>query len=158
MIGSQRGLTVPTHVHDCPFCAIVENQDPTVREVYRDEHVVAFFPREPATLGHTLVIPRTHIATIWNLSEPAAGKLASEVVRLSAAIGRALRPEGLNVIQSNGVAASQTILHLHVHLVPRWEDDAMGQIWPHDVDFADHQIDEAWNRLRHACRQSEADD
>jgi len=54
---------------DCPFCEIVQREDPDAREVYRDEHVVAFFPTEPAVLGHTMVVPREHVPDIWSLSD-----------------------------------------------------------------------------------------
>jgi histidine triad (HIT) family protein len=64
----------------------------------------------------------------------------------------ALDPEGLNIIQSNGRAASQTVFHLHVHIVPRWEDDAVGRIWPPETSYSEEQKDEAWDRLRAACR------
>jgi histidine triad (HIT) family protein len=143
---------MPTSAPDCPFCEIVQREDPDVREVYRDEHVVAFFPTEPATLGHTLVIPREHIPDVWALREDLAAELARVVLRLSAAVKRAVNPQGLNVIQSNGEAASQTVFHLHVHLVPRWKGDAIGRIWPVDAHYGEDQKDEAWERLRTECR------
>jgi histidine triad (HIT) family protein len=139
---------MPTSDPDCPFCKIVYREDPDVREVYRDEQVVAFFPSEPATLGHTLVVPREHIPDVWALSEDLAAELGRAVVTLSAALRRALSPHGLNVIQSNGEAATQTVFHLHVHLVPRWEGDAIGRIWPADTHYTEDQKDEAWKRVR----------
>ena len=118
---------------DCPFCAIVEQRDPDAREVFRDEHVVAFFPLNPATRGHTLIVPHEHVPDIFALARGVAATLARATVRLAHAIRDAFTPEGLNVIQSNGSAATQTVPHLHVHLVPRWPDDAMGPIWPSGV-------------------------
>ncbi len=137
---------------DCPFCEIVQREDPDVREVYRDQHVVAFFPTEPAALGHTLVVPREHVPDVWALTEDLAAELSRAVVRLSAALRGALSPQGLNVIQSNGEAATQTVFHLHVHLVPRWEDDAIGTIWPVETRYTEDQKDEAWARVRAECR------
>ena len=86
----------------CPFCAIVAGDDPDVREVYRNEHVVAFFPTEPAVLGHVLVVPRRHVEDIWGLRPEESAELSAAVLFLSAALRSALLPEGLNVIQSNG--------------------------------------------------------
>jgi histidine triad (HIT) family protein len=137
---------------ECPFCEIVQREDPHVREVYRDAHVVAFFPTEPATLGHTLVVPREHTPDVWSLDEHLAAELGRAVVRLSAAVRRAVAPDGLNVIQSNGQAATQTVRHLHIHLVPRWHGDAIGRIWPTDTHYTEDQKDEAWERLRAECR------
>lgn len=138
---------------DCPFCEIVLRDDRGAREVYRDEYVVAFFPTEPAVLGHTMVAPREHVEDIWGLEEDTAAHLARVTVRLAAAIGEAINPEGLNVIQSNGEAATQSILHLHVHLVPRWSDDAMGRIWPKATHFSETQKDRALRAVQKACNR-----
>lgn len=133
---------------DCPFCEIVQRDDPDAREVYRDGHVVAFFPLEPATLGHTLVVPRKHVPDIWALDEDTAAHLGRAVVRLSQAVRTAMEPQGLNIIQSNGEVATQTVLHLHVHIVPRWEGDAIGRIWPPETDYSESEKDHVWEELR----------
>lgn len=144
---------MPTSDPECPFCEIVQREDPDAREVYRDEHVVAFFPTEPAVLGHTLIVPREHVSDIWSLSEETAAHLASATVRLAGTIREAVHPEGLNVIQSNGEAATQTVFHLHVHLVPRWDGDAMGPIWPEETDYSETAKDEMQQRVRTAIRE-----
>jgi histidine triad (HIT) family protein len=137
---------------DCPFCEIIRREDPDAREVYRDGKVVAFFPQEPATLGHILVAPREHIRDIWSLDAATAGQIGEVTLKLAAAVKRVMQPEGLNLIQSNGKAATQTVMHLHVHIVPRWEGDAIGRIWPPDTRYSEAQKDEAWEALRAACR------
>lgn len=149
---------MPTSDPDCPFCEIVQRDDPDVREVYRDGHVVAFFPTEPATLGHTLLVPREHIPEVWSLDEDLAAELGRAVVRLSTAVRRAVAPQGLNVIQSNGQAATQTVMHLHVHLVPRWHGDGIGRIWPTDTHYTEDQKDDAWERLRAECKAAASGD
>lgn len=113
----------------CPFCAIIMGEG-WARVVYRDDYAVAFFPLQPAALGHTLVVPRRHIPDIWELPEQTAAHLSRTVLRVAAALRAAVTPDGLNIIQSSGAAATQTIPHLHTHLVPRWAADAMGPIWP----------------------------
>lgn len=143
---------MPTSDPDCQFCEIVQREDRDVREVYRDDHVVAFFPTEPATLGHTLVIPRDHVPDIWSLSGDLAAALGRVVVHLAAAVQRAVEPQGLNIIQSNGEVATQTVMHLHIHLLPRWEHDGIGRIWPSETHYTEHQKDDAWERLRAVIR------
>lgn len=69
----------------CPFCAIVAGDDPDVREVYRNEHVVAFFPTEPAVIGHVLVVPKRHMEDIWELEPEESAELSTAVLRLSGA-------------------------------------------------------------------------
>lgn len=142
---------MPTSDPDCPFCEIVQRDDPDAREVYRDQHVVAFFPHNPATLGHTLVIPRIHVPDIWTLDRSTAAQLADATTRLAAAVKHAVNPDGLNVIQSNGSAASQTVFHLHIHLVPRWEGDPIGHIWPPESNYSEKEKDDAWEALRVEC-------
>lgn len=132
---------------DCPFCRIVRQQDPDVRQVYRDEHVVAFFPTEPAALGHTLVIPHRHIPDVWTLDEATATELAGATLRVSQGVRAAVRPDGLNIIQSNGPAASQSVSHLHVHVLPRWQGDPVGDIWP-ETHYSENDIENALERLR----------
>lgn len=118
-----------TFEEGCAFCEIVANEEPA-RIVTRNERVIAFFPLEPATLGHTLVIPTSHIPDIWALDDATAATLTDATLCVARAVRTALTPDGLNIIQSNGSAATQTVHHLHVHVVPRWEGDAMGRIWP----------------------------
>lgn len=113
----------------CDFCGIAQGDDPAWF-VYQRETTIAFLPVEPVVDGHTLVVPRTHVSTLWELDRSLADDLIEAVLDVANAIQRALKPEGLNLIQSNGDAASQSVFHVHFHLVPRWEGDAMGEIWP----------------------------
>lgn len=135
----------------CPFCAIVERDDPDVREVYRDEEAVAFFPTEPAVLGHTLVIPRRHVPVVWELSEAEAKHLGLLISRMSRVIVETVNAEGLNIIQSNGETATQSVPHVHFHLVPRWSDDSIGRIWPPETNYSERAKDKTWDALRDAC-------
>lgn len=114
---------------DCEFCGIIRGET-EARLVGEAEDVIAFLPLTPATLGHTLVVPRQHITDIWSLPTALLLPLGEVTLRTAYAIKRALHPEGLNIINSNGAAASQTVAHLHIHVVPRWDGDAVGDIWP----------------------------
>lgn len=154
MVIARCGASVSA-LSDCPFCEIINREDPDAREIYRNRHVVAFFPLEPATLGHTLIVPREHIRDIWMLDQATACTLATATLRVANGVRRAMEPHGLNVIQSNGEAASQTVSHLHVHVVPRWEGDALGRIWPPETNYSDDQKDQAWERLRRELREPE---
>lgn len=139
---------MPKSDPDCPFCEIISREDRDVREVYRDAKVVAFFPTEPATLGHTLVVPLGHVPDIWSLDDETAADLARATLLIAKAVRRSIEPQGLNIIQSNGAAATQTVNHLHVHVVPRWDRDSLGPIWPPETNYSEPQKDSAWQRLR----------
>jgi histidine triad (HIT) family protein len=98
--------------------------------VYRSPEVTAFFPLEPATQGHTLVVPNRHVSELADLTPIEIGDLGKAVLRTARAIRVGVSPDGLNVIQSTGAAATQTVPHVHFHLVPRWSDDRMTLRWP----------------------------
>lgn len=114
----------------CPFCAIVTGVDAHARVLFRAREVTAFFPLEPATRGHTLVVPNRHVADLTCLTATESRDLGEAVHRTAHAISATLTPEGMNVIQSNGSIATQTVPHVHFHLVPRWSGDRMVLRWP----------------------------
>ncbi|KUL32535.1 HIT family hydrolase [Streptomyces regalis] len=98
--------------------------------VYEDAHTLAFFPLAPATRGHTLVVPRAHSADLWAMDEADAQRLFHTVMVVGRALRAVLGPDGMNIINSAGAVATQSVFHTHVHLVPRRPGDAMGPIWP----------------------------
>jgi diadenosine tetraphosphate (Ap4A) HIT family hydrolase len=114
----------------CPFCQIALGKDLAARIVYRTDRIVAFSPLDPATKGHILVVPVRHMSSVWDLTVSEASDLSAATLDLARAIHENLSPAGLNIIQSNGAAATQTIEHVHVHLVPRYANDKMTVEWP----------------------------
>jgi histidine triad (HIT) family protein len=127
--------TAPGFNPHCEFCKITQGGAPA-EVVARSRDCVAFLPDEPATLGHTLIAPIVHVEDLWAPND--YPELAHAVLDLALRVGRALDhvldPEGLNLISSAGAAASQTVKHLHVHVVPRWSGDRIGEIWPEGPD------------------------
>ena len=109
------------------FAKILKGQAPAVR-VFEDDHVLAFMDVFPQAKGHTLVIPKR--STARNLLEEAPevlGPLMAGVQRVARAVRAALKPDGLMISQFNGAVAGQTVFHLHVHIIPRWEGVALGR-------------------------------
>jgi histidine triad (HIT) family protein len=109
---------------ECIFCAIASNRAPA-SIVYQDESTVAFLDIHPIARGHTLVIPREHCANLFELSAASGDVVMRTTVKVASALREELKPDGLNLLQSNGRAAGQTIFHFHLHLVPRWRDDGL---------------------------------
>ncbi|MCF2526616.1 HIT family protein [Yinghuangia soli] len=116
---------------NCAFCAIASGAAPAAI-VFEAEDSVGFLPLNPATFGHTLIIPRRHFRDLWEIPKDVMADLMKSALVVAHGIRDALRPEGMNIINSAGEVASQTIFHIHVHLVPRWQDDRMGRLWPPD--------------------------
>ncbi|HLL34765.1 MAG TPA: HIT family protein [Streptomyces sp.] len=134
----------------CPFCAVVA--DPArARVVHEDAHTLAFFPLTPATWGHTMVVPRFHSADIWEMGEEEVGHLTRSVLTVGRMLRSVLAPAGMNIINSAGRAATQTVFHTHVHLVPRHHGDPMGDFWPpREAPRDEAALDELAGRLRAA--------
>ena len=97
--------------------------------MYEDEACVAFLDINPATAGHTLVVPKQHADDLLGMSEPQARAVMSATWRVSRILDQRLTPAGINVMQSNRTAAWQDVMHMHVHLVPRYHGDSMRRPW-----------------------------
>ena len=120
----------------CLFCAIGAGAK-TASIVWRDPHVCAFLDARPVFKGHVLVVPRAHVPTLLELPDQDAGVLFGAVRRVAAAIERALGADGTFVALNNKV--SQSVPHLHVHVVPRRRKDGLrGFFWPR-VAYASDQ-------------------
>jgi histidine triad (HIT) family protein len=135
---------------NCEFCRIVRGLQES-RIVCETSDCLAFFPTRPVTTGHTLVIPKTHVKDLWSAGPTVAAYTMDAVLVTGQAIAAALKPDGMNIINSAGSAASQTVYHLHVHLVPRWQDDQIGDIWPASPDLSEDTLDEIAELVRREC-------
>ncbi len=121
---------------DCLFCKIVAGEIPAVK-VHEDEMTMAFMDLNPGTRGHLLVVPREHVADIHAITETDLGAVARTAQRMAGRIVERLGADGVNVIQNSGAAAWQSVLHYHVHVVPRYQDDPLRLPWtpaPGDPD------------------------
>ncbi len=109
---------------DCIFCAIAAHRAPAAL-ICEDEHTLAFLDIHPIARGHTLVIPREHCADIFDLTHEAGCAVMAMAARVARALKGQLAPDGMNLLQSNGRPAGQTVFHFHFHVVPRWADDRL---------------------------------
>lgn len=113
---------------DCIFCKIVAGELPATI-VDRDERTVAFMDINPATRGHALVIPRVHTPDLLSIDPDELAAVMEAAQRLALRAKKSLKADGINVINSCGVAAWQTVFHFHVHVVPRYEGDPLRLPW-----------------------------
>ncbi len=113
---------------DCVFCRIRDGMLPATR-VYEDDRVMAILDIHPVNEGHTLVIPKAHAPTLLELDPEDLAAAARTAQRVARALWRALQPQGLNLLQANGRAAFQSVAHVHLHVIPRWEGDGKGLDW-----------------------------
>jgi histidine triad (HIT) family protein len=136
---------------NCDFCRIARGENNSVEVICAEENWMAFFPLNPATPGHTLIIPRAHVSDLWRVQLAQGFDLMEAAIKVGRAIQSALTPEGMNLITSAGEVAEQTIFHLHLHLVPRWREDGFGRIWRKQQRQESTELREAANRIRQVC-------
>ncbi len=121
-------MTEPEKSQPCPFCRIVAGREPAYL-VYEDEAHLAFLDTRPLFFGHCLLIPKEHHPTLTDLPEEAVGPLFRLAKVLARAVQEAMGAEGTFVAINNRV--SQSVPHLHVHIVPRRRGDGLrGFFWP----------------------------
>lgn len=108
-----------SEANDCIFCKIIKGEIPCAK-VYEDDDVLAFLDLGQVTKGHTLVIPKTHKKDIFELDAETAAKLYKRVPMIASALQKTFHPVGLNVLNNNGEPAGQSVLHYHIHLIPRY--------------------------------------
>ena len=113
---------------NCVFCQIVDGSE-SAHIVYQDSSAIAFFPLAPVTEGHTLVVPRVHARTLFDIDPTSAGALMIAATKVARMLQRALQPEGMTMLQTNERAGWQSVFHVHLHLVPRWASDKLVQPW-----------------------------
>jgi histidine triad (HIT) family protein len=135
------------HSASCIFCRIVQKEAPA-SFVYEDDKVIAFLDIRPLNEGHTLVIPKEHYETIYDIPEDLITHVYKIVKRTAVAVKNATKADGITIIQQNGNAAGQEIFHLHVHVVPRYEEQKL----PHFRDIPNasgEQLEQAAEMIRH---------
>ena len=109
---------------DCIFCKIIAGEIPAVK-VLDEDLVLAFMDINPSSRGHMLVVPKRHAENIFEIPDDHLAAVAQAVKRCAAAARAALKAEGITILQLNGTASDQIVPHLHVHIMPRWEDDGL---------------------------------
>jgi histidine triad (HIT) family protein len=109
----------------CVFCKIAQKEAPT-STVYEDEKVIAFLSIQPINVGHTLVVPKKHYENIYEIPEEELAYLYKIVKKVAHAVKKAVDAEGIRIVQNNGEAAGQVVLHLHVHIIPMNKDRPWG--------------------------------
>jgi histidine triad (HIT) family protein len=110
------------------FCKIVSGEEPSV-QLYSDRETSAFMDKYPANDGHCLVIPKRHYETVFDMPPNDFAKVARTVVKIARGVHRGLQPGGLSLVQANGPIAGQSVMHVHVHVLPRRQDDNLLINW-----------------------------
>jgi histidine triad (HIT) family protein len=114
---------------DCVFCKLIARQIPA-SIVYEDDATLAFMDLGQVNPGHVLVASKAHAANVYELDDTQAAAVFRTAARVARAVRAAFDPPGLSIYQANGKPAGQTVLHFHLHVLPRHEGDGMQLVWP----------------------------
>lgn len=107
------------------FSKIISGEIPSFK-IYENDYVYAFLDISQVTKGHTLLVPKKVSANIFETDEETMKHIGVALPKVANAIKAAFNPDGLNIIQNNGEFADQSVVHLHFHLIPRYENDIDG--------------------------------
>ena len=118
----------------CIFCKIINGEIPS-KKIYEDDKVVAILDISQATKGHTLVLPKKHFDNLLTIDDSYYADVMLRAKKLAKAITKAFNACGCNILNNCGEAAGQTVMHFHVHIIPRYNDDDV------KIEFIEHELD-----------------
>lgn len=132
---------------DCIFCKIANGEIPS-KTLYEDANFRVILDMGPATRGHALILPKEHADNLYELPEELAAKALPVARKVGARMKEKLHCDGLNLVQNNGEVAGQTVMHFHMHMIPRYADDGQTIGWkpgkpaPEELEAICRQITE----------------
>ena len=132
------------YMDDCVFCKIIKGEIPCYK-VYENEKSLAFLDIKPTNSGHTLVIPKMHYKNLEEIPEEDLRDLAVVIKKIGKLLKDKLGVAGYNMVENNDPVAGQLIPHLHFHVIPRSEGDALRN-WP-GFDYKEGEAEEILKKL-----------
>lgn len=132
---------------DCVFCSIV-NKKSEAAHIFENDEFIAFMDKYPINNGHTLVLPKKHYETIHDMPLDETGKLFSLSTHLAKAVIKAVNADGFTIGQNNGEAANQIVPHVHVHIVPRFNNDSEVGRWPSRKTASMEELNDVAAKIR----------
>ena len=118
----------------CVFCKIVNGEIPS-KKIYEDDNVIGILDISQATVGHSLIIPKKHYENILSIDDIDYLNVMKAVKLVTNKIGRNLPVKGFNILNNCNEAAGQTVMHFHVHILPRYDNDDL------KIEFKSHELD-----------------
>ncbi len=113
---------------DCIFCKIANGEIPS-NTIYEDDAFRVILDNGPATKGHALVLPKAHYSDLFEMPQEAAADAMKVAKKVASLLKTKLNCDGLNLVQNNGETAGQTVMHFHLHIIPRYSNDGQHILW-----------------------------
>ena len=131
----------------CVFCAII-TKDEQASIVFENDFSISFMDRYPLNRGHLLVIPKQHYQYLTDMENNDVAQLFEIVNILTKHVWKIVNADGLNISQSNGLAASQDIFHVHIHIIPRFINDTDNDSWPSRKITTEQELDNLASQIK----------
>ena len=131
---------------NCIFCKIASGEIKS-NTIYEDDEFRVILDANPATRGHSLIIPKEHYKDMYEIDEEVAARAFRLANRLIGPISDKLGCDGFNILQNNKEVAGQTVFHFHMHLIPRFKDGASILTWGHE-ELSDEEMESICETLR----------
>lgn len=133
---------------NCIFCKIANGEIPAAT-LYEDDDFRVILDLGPASKGHALILPKAHVANIYEISDEMAAKAMILAKKMATKMTDALKCDGFNIVQNNGEPAGQTVFHFHMHLIPRYLNAKNNDIlnWSHET-FSPEEMAEIRDSLK----------
>jgi len=135
---------------NCIFCKLANGDIPTY-SLYEDENFNVIFDAGPATLGHALILPKSHAENVLEMEDDLLGKAHILAKHMAAVLMDVFDADGINILQNNYPAAGQSVFHFHIHLIPRKENDGAMCAWTPGTQDK-QKLEEALVKIRALCR------
>jgi len=132
---------------DCVFCSIISKKS-AAAHVFETDGFIAFMDKYPINVGHTLVLPKEHYKIISDMPMKDVGKLFSISSHIAKAVIEAVNADGFTLGQNNGEAANQIVPHVHVHIVPRFNNDTEMGRWPSRKTASVEELNEIAEKIK----------
>ena len=113
---------------DCIFCKIANGEIPS-NTIFENDDFRVILDNGPATKGHALVLPKKHYADLFEIPEETLAGAVKVAKTVAATMKDKLGYDGVNLVQNNGAAAGQSVLHFHLHIIPRYKNDGQNILW-----------------------------
>lgn len=137
---------------NCIFCRIIAGQLPAAK-VYEDDNVLVFMNLQQTQPGHSLVIPKDHFESIFDITDEALAQVAQASARIGRATKKAFNADGIQMLQNNGPVSWQSVFHLHQHVIPRYKGDVghdLFAIWSRGAPATPEQLEANAAKIRAA--------
>lgn len=133
-------------MENCIFCKIANGEIPSAT-LYEDEDFRVILDLGPASKGHSLILPKSHAANIYELPDETAAKAMVLAKKMATKLRDGLNCDGFNIVQNNGEIAGQTVFHFHMHLIPRKAGDQAVPEWEH-LSLSDDEMKEICDKMK----------